>query len=120
MQAPETFRSESAAAVLGRRILATRSRRVYASLVLLWVLNVFDLVVTLLRVEAGSFQEGNPIARTLLNSPATLVAWKLGLLTAATIIFLAYRKSRIAEIGCWGSCAVYLALAHLWQVYHGL
>ena len=88
-------------------------------LVFLWVLNIFDLTVTLVNVNAGGFQEANPIAATLLHSPAHLAAYKLTLVTAASIIFIAYRRSRIAEIGCWGACLVYLALAHVWQVYHG-
>ena len=80
-------------AVLRRRIIPSRSRRVYAALVLLWVLNIFDLVVTLLRVQAGGFEEANPVARMLLSSPAGLAAWKLVLLTAATVIFDADPRS---------------------------
>ena len=104
---------------LHRHVFGSRSRRVIVVLVFLWVLNIFDLTVTLVNVNAGGFQEANPIAATLLHSPAHLAAYKLTLVTAASIIFIAYRRSRIAEIGCWGACLVYLALAHVWQVYHG-
>ena len=108
-----------AAELIRRHILATRGRRVGLALVFLWVLNIFDLVVTILAARAGGFQEANPLARKLLASPPHLVTYKLLLLTSASTIFLVYRRHRISEIGVWGTCMVYLALAHICQLYHG-
>jgi len=105
--------------VLRRYVLPGRPRRVFAALTLLWVLNIFYLIVTVLSARAADFQEGNPVAKELVTSPLSLTAYKLTLLISATIIFLAYRRHRIAELGCWGACTVYLVLAHVWQVYHG-
>jgi hypothetical protein len=131
--APQAGHSEAAAcrrswwsALLGaiRRAradaLAGRARRVTLILVLVWILNVFDLIFTLLAHRLGNFRELNPMARGLLGRSDTLIACKLATVFAASVIIYAFRRHRVTEVGCWGLAGVYTVLAFLWGAYYAM
>lgn len=97
--------------------LARRARRVILLTAFLWVLNLFDLVLTIIAHRLGGFNELNPIARQLLDCPASLSVFKIALVMLSTVIILAYRHVRLTEIGCWGLCGIYSGLGFVWLVY---
>ena len=97
-----------------------RSRRVFSLLVLLWILNFFDLAYTIFAHEIGGFEELNPLARHMLNPSWTLILFKVALVTNASVILLILRRHRIAEIACWCMCLVYTGLTFTWITYYSI
>ena len=127
MERPTTTTLDNAAALRGAGFLealapadaiAGRARRVVLMIIFIWILNIFDLSLTILAHEVGGFREVNPIARGLLNVSAKLVFFKLSTVTLATAILLAFRRHRLTEFACWGLCCVYTALAFRWMAYY--
>ncbi|MBS3733582.1 MAG: hypothetical protein KGY99_01505 [Phycisphaerae bacterium] len=102
-----------------------RSGRVILLVMCLVLMNVFDLVLTLmahayfLSATQERFIEANPIARSLLTHPERLIAFKLILAGSAAAILIVLRRRRIAEIACWALCGVYAALSVIWFLYYG-
>jgi len=97
---------------------ASRARRVLLMLIFLWMLNIFDLVFTMLAQKIGHFEELNPLARGLLGSPAMLVAFKLTMLSFATCVFFILRRRVLTEVACWCVTALYVALSVVWLRYY--
>ena len=95
-----------------------RGRRVFLLVVMLWVLNAFDLKFTLLAQHIGGFTEMNPIASMFVSNSTALIAYKFGLIIPATAVFLVLRRRAITEIGCWLLLAAHVALAFVWQEYY--
>jgi len=93
---------------------ARRSRRVVLLLILLCLLNAFDLACTVTVHKLGAFQEANPVARYVLQYPSLVVLFKVSLVGFSSLVLFAYRRRRIVEIACWCVCAVYVALAFIW------
>ncbi len=94
-----------------------RRRRVVLLLVLLWVLNSFDLMFTIIAHNMGTFNEANPIARYLLEHPYAVTAFKLGTLVFASVVLLSFSHLRLVELSCWTLCGVYVVLSVIWLVY---
>lgn len=87
-------------------------------LVLVWVVGIYDLILTLVALRIGGFQELNPMARLFLHNPTTLITFKLLMMCPASVVFLIYRRRVLTEIGCWVLAAAYAALAFVWMAYY--
>jgi len=105
---------------LRRNPRARRARRVVLLLAMLTVINVFDLIFTLIATRSDSFRELNPIAAALVESDTALVAFKAFMVLLAFGIFIRFRRHLLTEIACWGLSAVYALLAGRWWVYYFL
>jgi len=92
----------------------SRSSRVLALLVIIWILSVFDLFFTVAAHQAGMLDELNPLARPFLDTQWGLVSLKACSLTAASVILLALRRHRLAEAACWSMSVIMTLLAVLW------
>jgi len=92
-----------------------RSRRVFLLLVLLWLLNGFDLLFTIMAGDLPHFNEANPIAAGMFDHPYALIAFKVGAVAFASTILILFRRHRTAELACWCVCTVYMALSFLWM-----
>lgn len=97
-----------------------RAFRVATLVCLLWLLNLADLVLTLQAIRAGGFIEANPVARLLIEDPASLVLFKIVLVTAGTTILYLSRHRRPAELASIAASTVYLILMGVWGCYHYL
>lgn len=102
------------------RVTSGRSRRVVYLLVGVWLLNLFDLALTLLAASDGMLHEENPIARSLIHNPAALLAFKLSLVAAATTVLFNFRRFRCAEIGCTLALFIYAGVAVQWRLCYDL
>ena len=100
--------------------MRSRPRRVVWLLVLLWMLNIFDLTYTILAYRIGDFEEMNPIASQMLQQSWMLIAFKLTGISLGTLILLMLRRHRLAELVSWLICLVYTALAFSWMTYYSL
>lgn len=83
-------------------------------ILLLWILNGFDLAFTVMAGDLGQFIEGNPLARWVLDDPYAVYSFKIGSMALATAILFVFRRHRAAEAACWGLCAVYALLSVYW------
>lgn len=88
-----------------------RSHRVLCLVGGIWLLNAFDLVLTILAFQQGVLQEGNPIARYMfgLGIPSVIL-FKIGLVSIGSYPLLRFRTARITEMG---SLVILLAYAYL-------
>jgi hypothetical protein len=91
--------------------------RVLVVLSFVWVLNLLDLSFTLLEANGRHFRELNPVAAYMLDHPHALVLYKASLVTIGSVIFLAFRRVRLVEIGCWFVLAAYVYVALRWSLY---
>lgn len=94
-----------------------RSRLVWRMVVLLWALNALDLACTLLARQFHGFWEMNPIGRLLLDSSAGLTLFKAAFVLFSTVLLLALRRYRAAEVATWWVCLVYAVLALRWASF---
>ncbi len=102
---------------------ATRSRghRVICMMSGLWLINVFDLVLTLLAYEQGLLDEQNPIARHLLPMGVpVVVTFKVGLVLTGSIIFIRYRHHRLSELTAALMLIIYACVAVRWHLCYEL
>jgi len=105
---------------VGRLLLAwltdARSHRVVCLVTGLWVLNSFDLVLTVTAYRQGLLHEMNPVAaRMLSEGEVFLVLYKFGLLAISSYLLLKLRRERIAELAAMLALIVYAMVAVHWQ-----
>ncbi len=98
-----------------------RGHRVWCLLAGLWLINVFDLLLTLQAYEQGLLQEANPVARRLLPlGPHVLAVFKLTLVGGASLVLLRYRRVFLAEVTAWTMLLLYVAVAVRWRLCYEL
>jgi|GEM_PF-1606411 len=97
----------------------TRPRRIGELLIVLWAFNLADLFFTLWAHRYTPFIELNPFAGAMLgqNLYASVVLYKLTLMTFASTIFWRTRTSPRTEFGLWGLVLVYGLLMIRWSNY---
>jgi len=66
-----------------------------SKLLILYILNVLDIVFTLLLLETGFFQEANPFMLYIINRPTKLLIIKI--ILPALLLFLMYLRIRNAQ-----------------------
>lgn len=97
--------------------VAARGRRVIVLLLGLWIINAFDLALTLLAMRDGVLYEENPVARALLaHGPHALAVFKVLTVAAASSVLLYYRRHRCCE---WATALVataYTLVALQWKL----
>ncbi len=96
---------------LVRWFVEARSHRVLCLVGGIWLLNAFDLILTVLAHQQGVLQEDNPIARYMfgLGIPSVIL-FKIGLVSIGSYPLLRFRTARITEMG---SLVILLAYAYL-------
>ena len=97
-------------------VAASRAHRVICLIMGIWLINGFDLALTLLSAHDGLLVELNPIARHMLERGALpLILYKVGLVLIGTYPLLRFRHARIAELGALTCLALYAMLAVHWN-----
>lgn len=93
-----------------------RAHRVILLVFAIWLLNGFDLVLTVMANNHGLLQEGNPIARYMLQlGTPSIILFKIGLVMIGSYPLLRYRKARTTEIGTFIILIAYAVLAVHWS-----
>lgn len=95
-------------------------RLVVRCVVLLVLLNAFDLACTLLAVQSGGFWELNPVAERLVNSVGHMILFKATLIAAGAAILLAFRQYRFTQHAAWWVCVFHMVLILRWATYNSL
>lgn len=98
-----------------------RAHRVICLVVGIWILNAFDLSLTILAHNLGVLYEENPIAVGFLRDGTfAIMLFKIGLVLLGTYPFLRFRRTRIAELGSLVVMIVYAFLAVRWSACYEL
>jgi len=101
--------------------IAARSHRVLCMLAGLWLINLFDLMLTVLAHAQGVLDESNPIARRLLPlGPQALGVFKLVLVAGASAVLIRYRTRFIAEVSAALMLTIYAGVAVRWKLCYDL
>jgi hypothetical protein len=93
-------------------------RRVIWLVVLIAVLNVYDLLCTLIAVSVGSIWELNPFASPIIHQNYQIIVFKLGITIGAVILLLLARRHRLAQIGSWWAGVLYTVLILRWSTFN--
>lgn len=98
----------------------SRSHRIVCIVVALLLLNVFDLLFTLLAYEQGMLEEQNPLARLLLpHGILSLSLFKIGMVLIGIYPLLKFRNHRIVEMSAFIGLLIYITVAFHWNdCYH--
>jgi hypothetical protein len=87
----------------------------------IWLLNAFDLTLTILAQNQGVLHENNPLARGFLQQgPITLALYKVGLVLIGSYPLLRFRRARITEMGALVVLIAYSTLAIHWSTCYEL
>ncbi len=101
--------------------VGARSHRVLCLIAGIWLLNGFDLALTIMAHQQGLLSELNPLARRLLvDGPVWITLYKVGLVLIGTYPLIRFRTSRIAEMGALCVLLVYALLAVHWNTCYEL
>lgn len=95
-------------------------RQVVWLVVLIVVLNQYDLLCTLLAHSAGSLWELNPFAYKLVDNTAVIAVFKIALTIGAASLLLAARRHRLAQIGSWWVGVLYTVLIVRWATFSSM
>ena len=103
------------------RLADSRAHRVLCIVVGIWILNAFDLTLTILAHNLGVLDEENPLAhRFLLDGTLSIMLFKIGLVLVGSYPLLRFRVARIAELGALVVFAIYALLAIRWSACYEL
>lgn len=81
----------------------------------LWIMNGFDLTLTLHAHEQGLLTEENPLAQAALTlGPTAVSTFKIGLVGFGSLILLVHRRRRLVEYLAWVAVVAYLAVSIRW------
>ncbi len=93
-----------------------RGRRICLLVAAIWIMNAFDLSMTLHAHGHGLLTETNPIARLLLVlGPFALIIFKILLAGFGGCVLLWHRYHALAEYMTWLAAAVNLGVAVRWM-----
>jgi hypothetical protein len=107
----------------GRRakvLSSTACRQVIWLVVLIVILNLYDLVCTLFAHGVGGLWELNPFASRLMQDVPIVVMFKLALTAGAATLFLVTRHHRLTQIGSWWIGVVYTVLILRWTTFNSI
>ena len=94
----------------------SRSHRVWCLVGGLWLINLFDLALTLLAHRAGMLSEVNPVAAFLLRQgPALVCLYKVVLVALGSGILIYYRRRLLAELTACTVLLVYSLVSVQWK-----
>ena len=104
-------------------MVEARSHRVICLILGIWLINGFDLALTLFSHEQGVLDEANPVARRMLEQGTLpLILYKIGLVLIGSYPLLKFRAARITELAAIVIVIVYATLAVQWSncydLYH--
>ena len=93
-----------------------RGQRIFLLVAAIWIMNAFDLFMTLHAHGHGLLAETNPIARYLLvQGPSALIMFKILFAGFGGCVLLLTRRHALAEYMTWLAAAVNLSVAVRWM-----
>jgi hypothetical protein len=102
------------------RHLKMYCRQVCVLVGLIVVLNLYDLACTLYARGIGGFWEMNPFAGYILDVPAMVICFKLGLTVGPAILLILARHRKLAQMASWWGGVLYTVLILRWVTYNAM
>lgn len=104
----------------GRTGEQRRENRMLYLLIAVWIINLFDLGLTLIARQQRLLTELNPLAvHVFAWGPVAVAVYKMALLAAGTAILWWQRRRPMAELALCGYAVICLGLAvHWYRLYH--
>ena len=97
-------------------VAESRSHRIICLVLGIWLINAFDLALTIISHQQGMLHEENPVARHMLQYGTTsIVLYKIGLVLIGSYPLLRFRTARITELGACVILVAYAVLAVHWS-----
>jgi hypothetical protein len=96
------------------------SRQVIWLIVLIVVLNIYDLTCTLFAHGVGGLWELNPFAGSVIENAPMVVTFKISLTIGAAILLLLGRRLKLAQIGVWWISVLYTVLIIRWSIFNSI
>lgn len=94
----------------------SRCRRIWLLMAAVWLMNGFDLTLTLHAHAQGLLNELNPIAVHLLPlGPAVVTVFKITLVAFGSWILLHHRRHAWVEVLSWMVAGVYVGVSLRWM-----
>ena len=102
-------------------VAASRAHRVIVLVLAIWLLNAFDLTLTIMSHKHGLLDEQNPVAREMLKAGVLpIMLYKVGMVLMGSYPLLRFRRHRICELGALVVLAAYALLAVRWSTCYEL
>lgn len=101
-------------------LLKISCRQVVSLVVLIAVLNIYDLACTLFAYNTGGLWELNPFASSIIHQNDVFVVFKLSLTIGAAILLLVARRHKLAQIGSWWVGVLYTVLILRWTIFNSM
>jgi hypothetical protein len=102
-------------------LLSSRGKRVVCFLVALWVINAYDLVMTIVAHQHGLLEESNPIAARILPlGPGMVLLYKTILVAGGSASLLVFRQRFIAEFASAALLLIYCMVAVRWKLCYDI
>jgi hypothetical protein len=98
----------------------TSRHQVVLLVVLIVILNIYDLICTIFANGAGGLWEINPFAGDLVRHGPSIVAFKLTLTIGAAAVLLVARCHRLAQIGSYWFGVLYTVLILRWITFNSI
>jgi hypothetical protein len=95
-------------------------RQVIWLVVLIVVLNIYDLTCTLFAHGVGGLWELNPFVGHAMEQTSMVVTFKIALTVSAALLLLATRCHRLAQIGSWWASVLYTVLILRWITFNSM
>ncbi|MHC4559236.1 MAG: DUF5658 family protein [Planctomycetota bacterium] len=95
-------------------------RQVINLVILIVILNIYDLICTLFAQGVGGLWELNPFACQMVERAPMIVTFKLALTIGAALMFLLTRYHRLAQIGSYWFGVLYTVLILRWITFNSL
>jgi hypothetical protein len=97
-------------------------RQVIGLVILIVVLNIYDLICTLFAHGVGCLWVLNPLASPMLEAKniPMIMTFKLSLTIGAAILFIIGRRLKIAQIGVWWVGILYTVLIIRWTALNSI
>lgn len=98
------------------RVRTSRRTRVFLILTALWLINLFDVGLTMAAYHQGILYEMNPLGEWFLRlGPYSLILFKLAMVLMSTSILWHIRGHAVAELAAWTLMGAYVAVALEWH-----
>lgn len=99
-----------------RWFVEARAHRVICLVLGVWLINIFDLTLTVIAHRQGILVEQNPLARRLLQDGVmSIILYKVGMVCIGSYPLLRFRTTRIVEIGAVVVLLAYALVAFRWH-----
>lgn len=106
--------------MIGKNILKINPKiRMFVLIGLIFIMNLFDLYLTMFFIKYFDFEELNPLAKIAAEKDTeSLIFFKLILVSfSLSVLCYCYNKSKMSLYSCWFLISVFFGLMIYWAAF---